>query len=192
VKGRLTGTARAPVGELVFSISKANAPPLRAADVTLTLTDGNLTINNNINAGTGAPNVIPGELKARFNLRYNPVQTQQQLRATVEEILDRHQVRYTIDWYVSGEPFYTPPGPLSAAVTTAVGATIGREPVMSTGGGTSDGRFIATLGTQVVELGVTNASIHKVNESVAVAEIEALHDMYVGVLRQLLGKPANA
>ena len=147
---------------------------------------------SNINAGTGAPNVIPGELKARFNLRYNPVQTQQQLRATVEEILDRHQVRYTIDWYVSGEPFYTPPGPLSAAVTTAVGATIGREPVMSTGGGTSDGRFIATLGTQVVELGVTNASIHKVNESVAVAEIEALHEMYVGVLRQLLGKPANA
>jgi succinyl-diaminopimelate desuccinylase len=141
---------------------------------------------SNINAGTGAPNVIPGELKARFNLRYNPVQTQQGLKSTVESILDRHKVRYSIEWYVSGEPFYTPPGPLSAAVTKAVNKTTGRSPAMSTGGGTSDGRFIATLGTQVVELGVTNASIHKVNESVPVAEIEALHGMYVEVLRELL------
>jgi succinyl-diaminopimelate desuccinylase len=140
---------------------------------------------SNINAGTGAPNVIPGELKARFNLRYNPVQTQQGLKQTVEGILDRHKVRYSIEWYVSGEPFYTPPGPLSEAVTRAVRKFTGAAPAMSTGGGTSDGRFIATLGTQVVELGVTNASIHKVNESVTVAEIDALHGMYVEVLRQL-------
>ena len=140
---------------------------------------------SNINAGTGAPNVIPGELKARFNLRYNPVQTQQGLKQTVEAILDRHKVRYTIEWYVSGEPFYTPPGTLSAAVSTAVTKMNGKPPAMSTGGGTSDGRFIATLGTQVVELGVTNASIHKVNESVAVAEIDALHGLYVEVLKQL-------
>jgi succinyl-diaminopimelate desuccinylase len=141
---------------------------------------------SNINAGTGAPNVIPGELKARFNLRYNPVQTQEGLRRTVEEILDRHGVRYTIEWYVSGEPFYTPPGPLSDAVKAAVLKTAGITPTLSTGGGTSDGRFIATLGTKVVELGVTNASIHKVNECVAVAEIEALHALYVEVLKQLL------
>ncbi len=141
---------------------------------------------SNINAGTGAPNVIPGELKARFNLRYNPVQTQQGLKSTVESILERHKVRYTIEWYVSGEPFYTPPGPLSAAVAAAVQKTTGQTPALSTGGGTSDGRFIATLGTQVVELGVTNASIHKVNESVPVAELDALHGMYVEVLRQLL------
>jgi succinyl-diaminopimelate desuccinylase len=140
---------------------------------------------SNINAGTGAPNVIPGELKARFNLRYNPVQTQQGLKQTVEAILDRHKVRYTIEWYVSGEPFYTPPGTLSNAVSTAVNKMTGKPPALSTGGGTSDGRFIATLGTQVVELGVTNASIHKVNESVAVAEIDALHDLYVEVLKQL-------
>ncbi len=140
---------------------------------------------SNINAGTGAPNVIPGELKARFNLRYNPVQTQQGLKQTVEAILDRHKVRYTIEWYVSGEPFYTPPGTLSNAVSTAVNKMTGKPPAMSTGGGTSDGRFIATLGTQVVELGVTNASIHKVNESVAVAEIDALHRLYVEVLKQL-------
>jgi succinyl-diaminopimelate desuccinylase len=143
---------------------------------------------SNINAGTGAPNVIPGELKARFNLRYNPVQTQARLRETVEGILDKHGVKYTIEWYVSGEPFYTPPGPLSDGVVAAVSSITGRAPQLSTGGGTSDGRFIATLGTQVVELGVCNASIHKVNEGVAVAEIESLHRMYVAVLENLLAR----
>jgi succinyl-diaminopimelate desuccinylase len=141
---------------------------------------------SNLNAGTGAPNVIPGELKARFNLRYSPVQTQERLRATVEGILDRHGVKYTIEWYVSGEPFYTPPGPLSDGVCAAIRSVSGSAPKLSTGGGTSDGRFIATMGAQVVELGVTNASIHKVNESVAVDEIDALHRIYVESLRQLL------
>lgn len=141
---------------------------------------------SNLNAGTGAPNVIPGELKARFNIRYNTEQTQQKLRQTVEGILDRHGVRYTIDWYVSGEPFYTPPGALSDGICTAVEKVTGTRPQLSTGGGTSDGRFIATMGAQVVELGVTNASIHKVNESVGVDEIQALHRMYVESLRQLL------
>ncbi len=141
---------------------------------------------SNLNAGTGAPNVIPGELKARFNLRYSPVQTQDSLRKTVEGILDRHGVRYTIEWYVSGEPFYTPPGALSKAVCEGVAAVAGSPPRLSTGGGTSDGRFIATMGAQVVELGVTNASIHKVNESVAVEEIQTLHRMYLETLRRLL------
>ncbi|MGC4027570.1 MAG: succinyl-diaminopimelate desuccinylase [Steroidobacteraceae bacterium] len=141
---------------------------------------------SNLNAGTGAPNVIPGELKARFNLRYNTEQTQEKLRRTVEGILDRHGVRYSIEWYVSGEPFYTPPGVLSEAVCNAVKAVTGSAPQLSTGGGTSDGRFIATLGAQVVELGVTNATIHKVNESVAVEEIDTLHRMYVETLRRLL------
>jgi succinyl-diaminopimelate desuccinylase len=141
---------------------------------------------SNLTAGTGAPNVIPGELKARFNLRYCPAQTQESLRKTVEGILDRHGVRYTIDWYVSGEPFYTPPGKLSDAVCAGVSAVTGTAPSLSTGGGTSDGRFIATLGSQVVELGVTNASIHKVNESVAVEEIHLLHRMYLESLRRLM------
>jgi len=141
---------------------------------------------SNLNAGTGAPNVIPGELKARFNLRYSPVQTLDGLKATVEEILRRHGVRYTLEWYVSGEPFYTPPGVLSDAVAGAVAQVTGNRPRLSTGGGTSDGRFIAPLGAQVVELGVVNASIHKVNECVAVADIDALHRMYVNVLRKLL------
>jgi len=144
---------------------------------------------SNLNAGTGAPNVIPGELKARFNLRYSPVQTLEKLKATVEDILRRHGVHYTLEWYVSGEPFYTPPGTLSEAVGKAVAAVTGVRPKLSTGGGTSDGRFIAPLGAQVVELGVVNASIHKVNESVRVADIDALHRMYFNVLRQLLGTP---
>jgi succinyl-diaminopimelate desuccinylase len=141
---------------------------------------------SNLNAGTGAPNVIPGELKARFNLRYSPVQTLEGLKASVEEILRRHGVRYTLEWFVSGEPFYTPPGTLSEAVGDAVAQVTGIRPRLSTGGGTSDGRFIAPLGTQVVELGVVNASIHKVNECVRVEELEALHRMYVNVLLRLL------
>jgi succinyl-diaminopimelate desuccinylase len=141
---------------------------------------------SNLNAGTGAPNVIPGELKARFNLRYSPVQTLEGLKATVEEILRRHGVRYSLDWYVSGEPFYSPPGLLSRAVGDAVAEVTGAQPKLSTGGGTSDGRFIATLGAQVVELGAVNASIHKVNECVQVADLDALHRMYFNVLRNLL------
>src|SRR5262249_43989279 len=128
----------------------------------------------------------PGELKARFNLRYSPVQTLDGLKHTVEQVLQRHGVRYTLEWYVSGEPFYTAPGPLSSAVSAAVSAVTGTAPQFSTGGGTSDGRFIAPLGAQVVELGVINASIHKVNESVRVDDIDALHTIYLSSLRNLL------
>jgi succinyl-diaminopimelate desuccinylase len=141
---------------------------------------------SNLSAGTGAPNVIPGELKARFNLRYSPVQTLEQLKETVENILRRHNVNFTLEWYVSGEPFYTPPGALSDAVCHAVAAITGKAPQFSTGGGTSDGRFIAALGAQIVELGVINSSIHKVNEQVRAADIDDLHRMFVGVLEQLL------
>ena len=141
---------------------------------------------SNLNCGTGAPNVIPGELKARFNLRYSPVQTLAGLKATVEEILKRHQVRHSLEWYVSGEPFYTAPGVLSAAVSAVVSEVCGSAPQLSTGGGTSDGRFIAPYGAQVVELGVVNATIHKVDEWVQVEDIAALERMYVGILRRLL------
>jgi succinyl-diaminopimelate desuccinylase len=142
---------------------------------------------SNLNAGTGAPNVIPGELKARFNLRYSPVQTIERLKQTVESLLHRHDVNFTLEWYVSGEPFYTPQGALSDAVCKAVAAVAGKPPKLSTGGGTSDGRFIAALGAQIVELGVINASIHKVNEQVRAVDIDDLHRMYVGVLERLLG-----
>lgn len=141
---------------------------------------------SNLNAGTGAPNVIPGELKARFNLRYSPVQTIDGLKEVVEGILRKHGIRYTLEWYVSGEPFYTPPGPLSNAAVAAIEEVTGRRPALSTGGGTSDGRFIAPMGAQVVEIGVVNATIHKVNECVRVAEIDALHEIYYRTLAKLL------
>ncbi|HEX4051542.1 MAG TPA: succinyl-diaminopimelate desuccinylase [Steroidobacteraceae bacterium] len=141
---------------------------------------------SNLNAGTGAPNVIPGELRARFNLRYSPVQSLEGLKRTVEEILKRHEVNYSLEWYVSGEPFFTSPGPLSEAVSAAIRTVTGLTPRLSTGGGTSDGRFIAPLGAQVVELGVVNASIHKVNESVRVEDIDVLHTIYLQTLRNLL------
>lgn len=130
--------------------------------------------------------MIPGELKARFNLRYNPVQTLDGLKATVEGILDRHQVRYTLDWHLSGEPFYTQQGRLLSGVVEAVTKVLGASPVLSTGGGTSDGRFIAKMGAEVVELGVPNPSIHKVNEQVRVADIDRLHEVYLQALRNLL------
>ncbi|MCU0759792.1 MAG: succinyl-diaminopimelate desuccinylase [Steroidobacteraceae bacterium] len=141
---------------------------------------------SNLNAGTGAPNVIPGELKARFNLRYSPVQTLDGLKEIVEGILRKHGIRYTLEWYLSGEPFYTPPGPLSGAAVEAVREVTGQVPRLSTGGGTSDGRFIAPMGAQVVELGVVNATIHKVNECVRIEEVDILHSMYLGVMRRLL------
>jgi succinyl-diaminopimelate desuccinylase len=141
---------------------------------------------SNISAGTGAPNVIPGELRARFNLRFSTVQTVEGLKALVEEILDRHRVKYTLDWFISGYPFITAPGALSEAATRAVREQLDIVPKLSTGGGTSDGRFIAPMGAQVIELGVINASIHKVNESVAVADIDRLHAVYRRTLELLL------
>jgi succinyl-diaminopimelate desuccinylase len=142
---------------------------------------------SNLTAGTGAPNVIPGELKARFNLRYSPVHSLNELKNTVEEVLRRHRVRYSLEWYLSGEPFYTPPGALSEAMCAAAQAVTGAAPQLSTSGGTSDGRFIAPLGAQVVEVGVPNPTIHKVNECVRLEDIEALHAIYLQALRRLLG-----
>jgi succinyl-diaminopimelate desuccinylase len=143
---------------------------------------------SNFNAGTGAPNVIPGELKARFNLRYSPVQKLDTLKATVEEILNRHKVRFTLEWHLSGEPFYTKPSSkLIKGVAAAVKQVLGKAPAMTTGGGTSDGRFIALLGADVVELGVPNPTIHKVNECVRVSDVTLLHTLYLQSLRNLLG-----
>jgi succinyl-diaminopimelate desuccinylase len=142
---------------------------------------------SNLSAGTGAPNVIPGELKARFNLRWSPVQTLEGLKDAVSAVLERHGVKYSLEWFVSGLPFYTPPGQLSDAVSQAVTDVTGRMPKLSTGGGTSDGRFIAPLGAQVVELGVVNRTIHKVNEHVRVEEIGLLRAAYVRALERLLG-----
>ena len=141
---------------------------------------------SNISAGTGAPNVIPGELKARFNLRYSTEQTVDSLKTVVEELLRRHRVKYSLEWFISGYPFLTVPGELSAAATRAVQEQLQITPKLSTGGGTSDGRFIAPMGAQVIEIGVINATIHKVNECVRVADIDALHRIYLRILEILL------
>jgi succinyl-diaminopimelate desuccinylase len=141
---------------------------------------------SNISAGTGAPNVIPGELRARFNLRFSTEQTVEGLKAIVEDILRRHRVKYTLDWFISGYPFLTVPGALSEAAAQAVQEQLHISPKLTTGGGTSDGRFIAPMGAQVIELGVINASIHKVNECVRVADIDALHLLYRRTLELLL------
>jgi succinyl-diaminopimelate desuccinylase len=139
----------------------------------------------NISAGTGAPNVIPGELKARFNLRFNPTQTVESLQRTVIGILDKHAVRYELEWFISGLPFYTPPGRLSDAVVAAVESVTASPPRFSTGGGTSDGRFIATLGSEIVEVGVVNRTIHKIDEHVRVADVARLSAIYQGILDRL-------
>jgi len=139
-----------------------------------------------IRAEPGAPNVIPGELRVRFNIRFSTEQTVEKLQQTVTEILNRHKVNYTLEWFVSGLPFFTPPGDLSAAVERVVKANTGLKPELSTTGGTSDGRFIAPTGAQVVELGVINATIHKVNEHVRVADMDALSKIYEQVMKALL------
>ena len=141
----------------------------------------------NISAGTGALNVIPGELRMDFNLRYAPVQSVADLQRGIEDILRRHGLRYSLDWQFAAEPFYTRPGRLTEGVSAAVKTVSGLEPALATTGGTSDGRFIAPTGAEVVELGVPNASIHMVNEGVRLADIDALHAMYVQLLRNLLG-----
>ena len=143
---------------------------------------------SNLTAGTGAPNVIPGELKARFNFRWSPAQTLAGLQEAVVSTLERHGVRYTLEWFVSGLPFYTEQGLLSQAVAQAVREVTRREVRFTTGGGTSDGRFIAPMGAQIVELGVINQTIHKVNECAAVADIDALGETYRRVLELVLGK----
>jgi succinyl-diaminopimelate desuccinylase len=140
----------------------------------------------NLFAGTGATNVIPGSAAVDFNLRYSTVHSASDLRHRIERILDDHGLDYDLAWTESGQPFLTPPGALREAVAAAVAAVRGRAPEYSTGGGTSDARFIAPLGTEVVELGPVNATIHQANERVSVAGLDELSALYEDVLERLL------
>ncbi len=140
---------------------------------------------SNLNSGTGATNVIPGEVEVIFNFRFSTELTEQLLRDRTEAILDKHGLKYSIDWRLSGQPFLTAEGPLVEAAVAAI-RDAGIETELSTAGGTSDGRFIAPTGAQVVELGPVNATIHKVDESTNVAELEQLTAMYRGILSRLL------
>lgn len=139
-----------------------------------------------VEANGGAVNVTPAALSARFNFRYSTEWDHVRLRQRVHEIFDAHGMDYEIDWHLSGEPFLTRPGILVDAVSVAVRAETGRPPALSTGGGTSDGRFISPAGVDVVELGPVNASIHKVNEHVRVDDVAALARMYGRILAELL------
>ena len=141
---------------------------------------------SNIHAGTGATNVIPGTLEVTFNFRYSTEVTAEILKQRVIETLDKHQLNYSIDWTLSGLPFLTPVGKLVNAARTAIKNVTGVETELSTSGGTSDGRFIAPTGAQVLELGVLNATIHQINEHVNVDDLEPLAEIYEQILEELL------
>ncbi|AQV94330.1 succinyl-diaminopimelate desuccinylase [Cupriavidus necator] len=141
---------------------------------------------SNIHGGTGATNVIPGHVTIDFNFRFSTASTPAGLKARVHTILDRHQLEYTLDWTLGGEPFLTPRGELSDALSSAIEAETGVKTELSTTGGTSDGRFIARICPQVIEFGPPNASIHKIDEHVEVRFIEPLKNVYRGVLERLV------
>ena len=141
----------------------------------------------NISAGTGASNVIPGELQVQFNFRFSTELTAEQIKERVRAILDRHGLEYDLTWTLSGHPFLTSTGDLVEATVAAIEEVQGFRPELSTSGGTSDGRFIAPTGAQVIELRPLNATIHKLNECVKVADLDTLADVYTAILRRLLG-----
>ncbi|MGL5325793.1 MAG: M20/M25/M40 family metallo-hydrolase, partial [Aeromonas sp.] len=140
----------------------------------------------NISAGTGASNVIPGELQVQFNFRFSTELTDTDIRERVEALLDKHGLDYQLSWTLSGQPFLTDTGALLDAAVAAIEAVNGQRPALLTTGGTSDGRFIAPTGAEVIELGPVNATIHKVNECVKADDLDLLADMYQGVLERLL------
>ncbi|MEP0176133.1 MAG: succinyl-diaminopimelate desuccinylase [Paraglaciecola sp.] len=142
---------------------------------------------SNIHAGTGAGNVIPGSLDVCFNFRFSTEVTDQELIDRVTHILDSHKLDYKIDWTYNGQPFLTDSGDLVEATQQAIKHCTGRETVLSTAGGTSDGRFIAPTGAQVIELGPVNATIHKIDECVKMSDLETLAEIYEDILQRLLG-----
>lgn len=141
---------------------------------------------SNIHAGTGAANVVPGQMEVVFNFRFSTEVTADQLKERVREILDRHRLEWDIDWVLSGNPFLTAAGDLVEASRAAIHSVTGIDTELSTAGGTSDGRFIAPTGAQVVEIGPVNATIHKIDERVRVKDLDTLSDIYENILARLL------
>jgi len=141
---------------------------------------------SNINSGTGATNVIPGTCEVVFNFRFSTELTAEILQERTEAILNKHGLDYDIDWKLSGQPFLTDKGALVEAAVAAIKNVTGRDTELSTSGGTSDGRFIAPTGAQVVELGPINATIHQVNEHVSADDLNTLTDIYEAMLVELL------
>lgn len=141
---------------------------------------------SNLNCGTGATNVIPAEAVVQFNFRFSTASTPEELQKRVHDIMDKHGLEYSIEWTLGGEPFLTPRGELSAALTLAIEAEMGRTPELSTTGGTSDGRFIAKICPQVIEFGPINATIHQLDERVEIASLPQLANIYRRTLEHLL------
>lgn len=143
---------------------------------------------SNIHAGTGATNVIPGDLTVEFNLRYSPETTIEQIQSTVQNLFIEHGLNTDISWKDSAHPFITTPGTLTDVMQKAIGKEVGISATLDTGGGTSDGRFIAPTGAQVIEFGPINATIHQIDERVSCTDIDSLTNIYESVIHQLLGK----
>lgn len=146
---------------------------------------------SNIHAGTGATNVIPGSLELAFNFRYSTASTRESLAARLEAVLRRHGLDYDLAWTASGPPYLTPRGKLIAATSDVVREVCGVTPEISCSGGTSDGRFICEICPEVVELGPVNATIHKLNERIVIADLEPLARLYRGILERLLLEPSS-
>ena len=168
-----------------FSSPLAELSKLSWEDETGSFQDSILQISN-LNSGTGALNVIPGNLVLDLNVRHSPSTSAEQIKLDVESILNKYDLKYEINWILGGKPFLTTEKELVTAVTNSIKDVVGTEPVCTTDGGTSDGRFIAPTGAQVVELGPGNDSIHKVNESVRKKDLEELHKIYKKILSSLL------
>ena len=197
-RGSLNGTliARGIQGHVAYPDEANNpihhiAPVIR--DLTIQLWDeGNEFFPatsfqiSNIHAGTGVKNVVPGELVLNFNFRFSTESTKESLQKITEDIIASHIDDYAIEWRLSGEPFLTTHGDLIPAVQRVIKSATGIDTDLSTSGGTSDGRFIAPLGTQVVELGPTNSTIHKVNEQIHSAELDQLSELYEQIMQELL------
>jgi succinyl-diaminopimelate desuccinylase len=198
-RGTLSGklTVRGVQGHIAYPHLARNpihlAAPLLAELATVEWDRGNAHFPptswqmSNIHAGTGAGNVIPGELTVDFNFRFSSESTPESLRDRFEQVVRRHGVEHAIEWTLGGEPFLTAPGALSDALARAIRTHAGVETELSTTGGTSDGRFIARICPQVIEFGPPNASIHKIDEHIAVADIEPLKNIYRRVLELLNG-----
>jgi succinyl-diaminopimelate desuccinylase len=176
--------ARNPVHDLLAPLAALAARHWDAGNAYFPATSFQVS---NIHAGTGATNVIPGHCTVQFNFRFSTEQTADALQAAVAAELETAGLDFEIDWQLSGEPFLTEGGALVEAVKDSIRDLSGLEPTLSTGGGTSDGRFIAPQGAEVVELGPVNATIHKIDECVAIADLHRLTDAYAQILRRLLG-----
>jgi succinyl-diaminopimelate desuccinylase len=197
-RGSLSGTLtiRGKQGHIAYPHLAANPihlfAPALAELAAIRWDDGNTYFPpttwqvSNLNAGTGATNVIPGELHAQFNFRFGSVSSPEDLKARLEAVLNRHELTYQIDWNLGGDPYLTAPGKLCNTVVEVIAAVTGQKAELSTTGGTSDGRFIAKHCREVIEFGPVNATIHQIDERIRLSDLKPLHEIYQRAMTELL------